>query len=172
MLFLKCLWDTSLLWPARWWAPGLSPWLHSRHPLDCSSWPVRETDSAESWSLKEWLGTYKCSTWLKWVNFGMGLNVRGRKHFPKDGAARGRSEPDARSVVFWTEITSKGRGRLLSSTGSHGNTMAPIFKLVGEWAHKVRAGACGGGDSHISEDYSFMKFWVCRWLIILTRSKI
>lgn len=76
LLFPKYWWDTSLLWPARWWTPGLSSWLHSKCPLDCFSWLLRKTDSSESWSLKEWLGTHKCSTWLKWVNFEMGLDGR------------------------------------------------------------------------------------------------
>lgn len=38
---------------------------------------------------------------------------------------------------------------MLSSTGSHGNTGAPIFKLVGEPALKVHVGTCGEGDSGI-----------------------
>lgn len=50
---------------------------------------------------------------------------------------------------------SKGRERRLSSTGSHGNTGVPIFKLVGEQALKVRVCTCGEGESGIFQKILF-----------------
>lgn len=48
--------------------------------------------------------------------------------------------------------------RLLSSTGSHGNIRVPIFKLVGEQAHKMRVYTCGGGDSGIFPKNILLRF--------------
>lgn len=101
-LLSKCLWDAGLTPPARPKLLDCSPWFwaHSRYRLVCSSWlrvckkPItrRMVQNTQVFNLAS-LGQF-------WPP--------GRKCFPKDWAARGRSEPEPWSTVHRSKFTSKG----------------------------------------------------------------